>query len=190
MPRPVVLVMLATLGMVAALGYSYGTRMSSADSADSPRNPIEHQPAARAQLSNATTISAPAQASIDSVPGGPEADPVRVATPDVVARWVTDTQSTDARTRATAIAALTEAPKSQAVPALERVLEIGEAQVDRQIALRSLHVLALGDGDGDGVIRDVLRHALYHGDDEGVTQSAQAVLDDIETEFALRTPDR
>lgn len=115
---------------------------------------------------------------------------MQAATPDAIARWIADTQSTDATTRAIAIAALAEAPKSQAVSALERVLEVGEAQVDRQIALRSLHLLALGEGDGDGAIRDVLRHALYHGDDEEVTQSAQAVIDDIETEFALRAPAR
>lgn len=115
-----------------------------------------------------------------------ESIPVRDTSPSTIARWIADTQSTDAKTRAAAIVALAAAPKAQAVPALKRVLEVGEPQVDRQIAVRSLHVLALQQADDDGAIRDVLRDAVYHGDDEGVTQSAQAVLEDIETEFALR----
>lgn len=72
------------------------------------------------------------------------------------------------------------------MPALERVLETGEPDVDRHIALRSMHALALRDGDATGQIRDVMRHAIYHGDDDGVTQTAQSLLDDIEAEFATR----
>ena len=190
MPRPAVLVTIAALGVIAALGYSYATRMSPVDLGDTAQSIEEHKPAASKQLSNSDTSSAPPQANIDNAPSGNPADPVQRATPDVVARWIADTQSTDARTRAAAIAALAEAPKLQAMPALKRVLEVGEPQVDRQIALHSLHVLALNDGDGDGAIRDVLRHALYHGDDEGVMQSAQAVLDDIEAELAQRAESR
>ena len=108
----------------------------------------------------------------------------RPITTDDVSRWVGDTQSNDAKTRATAIAALADAPQAQAIPALKRVLESGEAQVDRQIALQSLHKLALNDGDNTGAIRDVIRHAMYHSDDEGVTQSAQAFLEDIEAALA------
>lgn len=119
-----------------------------------------------------------------------KAAPVRDTSPSNIARWIADTQSTDAKTRAAAIVALAEAPKAEAVPALKRVLKAGEPQLDRQIAVRSLHVLALQQDDDDGAIRDVLRDAVYHGDDEGVTQSAQAVLEDIETEFALRSPSR
>lgn len=67
---------------------------------------------------------------------------------------------------------------------MERILQVGEPQVDRQIALRSLHTLAVQQGDADGRIRDVLRQAIYHGDDEGVSQSAQALLEDIEVASA------
>lgn len=99
-------------------------------------------------------------------------------------RWIADTTSPDARTRAAAIAALAEAPKAKAVPALEQVLDVGEPEIDRQIALRSLHTLALRQGDDDGRIRDVMRGVVYHGDDEGSSASAQAFLEDIEAEFA------
>jgi hypothetical protein len=60
------------------------------------------------------------------------------------------------------------------------VLNTGEPEVDRPLALRSLRTLALHQGDTDGVIRNVLRQAIYHGDNEAVTQGAQAVLDDVE----------
>jgi hypothetical protein len=107
-------------------------------------------------------------------------------TSDPIARLIKDTESDDATVRAAAIAALAEAPKAQAMPALKRVLENGEPAVDRQIALRSLHSLALRDGDENGQIRDAMRDALYHGDDEGVTQTAQSLLEDVEAAFALR----
>ena len=72
------------------------------------------------------------------------------------------------------------------MPALKRVLETGEPNVDRHIALRSMYSLALRDGDSSGQIRDVMRQAIYHGDDDGVTQTAQSLLDDIEAEFSQR----
>jgi hypothetical protein len=74
----------------------------------------------------------------------------------------------------------------QAVPVLKQVIETGEPGTDRQIALQSLHTLALAQGDQDERIRTVLRSAIYHGDDEEASQSAQALLEDIENEFALR----
>lgn len=115
----------------------------------------------------------------------PEEPAPRITAEDV-SRWIADSQSTDAKTRAAAIEALANAPKSRAVPALNRVLETGEPLVDRQIALQSLYRLALNDGDNAGAIREALRHAIYHSDDEGVTQSAQALLEDIELALAER----
>lgn len=113
----------------------------------------------------------------------PEQQAPRITTDDV-SRWIADTQSTDPKTRAAAIGSLADAPQSQAVPTLKRVLESGEPLVDRQIALQSLHKLALNEGDNTGAIRDAIRHAMYHSDDEGVTQSAQAFLEDIEAALA------
>jgi HEAT repeat protein len=178
MPRSSVVITLAVIGVAAALAYAYSTRTDPASSDEQPLSAPVEQPEPRAQTPTGREASAaPAPAAPDSGQG---------STSESVAQWVSATQSPDPKTRAAAIAALADAPTSQAVPALEQVLEVGEPQVDRQIALRSLHVMALRDGDTDGAIRDVLRHALYHGDDEGVTQSAQAVLEDIEEEFAQR----
>jgi hypothetical protein len=138
-------------------------------------------PAAAAQVHPAITdnpapaaVSEPAQA-VPTVTA-PQNAPEKLT----IAQAAADTTSPEARTRAVAIEALASAPKSQAIPVLERVLETGEPQIDRQIALRSLHTLALQQGDADGAIRNVLRNAIYHGDDEGASQSAQAVLEDIE----------
>lgn len=107
-----------------------------------------------------------------------------------IAQWIEDTQSTDPKVRAAAIAALGDAPTAQVLPALKRVLESGEPNVDRHIALRSMHSLALRDGDANEQIRDTMRHAIYHGDDDGVTQTAQSLLDDIEAEFTQRDAGR
>jgi hypothetical protein len=142
----------------------------------------------RDEPGSAEIVMSPAAHTVEGAPPAPEvskpAEPAHQITTVDVTRWVVDTQSTDAKTRAAAIEALANAPKSQAVPALKRVLESGEPQVDRQIALQSLHKLALSDGDNTGQIRDAIRHALYHSDDEGVSQSAQAVLEDIEAAIA------
>lgn len=192
MSRPsAVLVTLAAIGALAAGVYSYVTR-DPADEVPSASEP--QQPAPTVQMLRDEAVPTAAQATQETQSTEPgdlaEAAPVRETNPANIARWIADTQSTDAKTRAAAIAALAEAPKAEAVPALKRVLTVGEPQVDRQIAVRSLHVLALQQDDDDGAIRNVLRDAVYHGDDEGVTDSARAVLEDIEAEFALRAPTR
>jgi len=104
--------------------------------------------------------------------------------PDTVEQWIKDTQDSDPKIRAAAIARLANAPKSQALPALKDVLEMGEPEVDRHIALNSLHTLALRDGDSNGQVRDVMRRAIYHSDNDGVTQTAQSLLDDVEAALA------
>ena len=184
--RPVVVVTLAVAGAIAGLAYSYVAR--SPASSDEIRPASGPQPTARSEIANDDARSSDTQA-----PGTPERiEPASApgTTAGTIAQWIADTQSTDARVRAAAIAALAEAPKAEALPALKRVLKAGEPEVDRQIAVRSLHVLALREADDDGAIRNVLRDAMYHGDDDGVTQSAQAVLEDIEAEFALRASSR
>jgi hypothetical protein len=110
--------------------------------------------------------------------------PVPVAMPPAAAKttaqWIADTSSGDAATRATAIAALAEAPRAEALPVLGRILTDGEPLVDRSLALRSLRDLALNQGDPDGAIRDAVRHAIYHGDDLTRVADVQEVLDIIE----------
>ena len=167
----VIVVSIAVLGTLGGLAYVHANR-------DEPKQ-VE-TPRVEAPVAAAPTPSEP------EIPPAPETikpapvEPARPTTTNDVPRMIADTQSNDAKTRAAAIEALANAPKSQAVPALKRVLESGEPQVDRQVALQSLHKLALSDGDSNGQIRDVIRHAMYHSDEEGVTQSAQAFLEDIE----------
>ena len=174
MAQPTVITV--TLAVVAALGSLAYVHVSRDDkqSAAIPTATVAPRP----------QVEAPAE----SLPEEASAQPstTQTTTTEDIARWVADTQSNDAKTRAVAIEALAKAPKAQAIPALKRVLESGEPQVDRQIALRSLHVLALNDGDNNGAIRDTIRHAMYHSEDEGVTQSAQAFLEDIEAALAER----
>lgn len=104
--------------------------------------------------------------------------------PDNVEQWIKDTRDSDPKIRAAAIAKLANAPKAQALPVLKDVLDSGEPEVDRHIALNSLHTLALRDGDESGEVRDVMRRAIYHSDNDDVTQTAQSLLDDVEAALA------
>lgn len=101
-------------------------------------------------------------------------------TPDDVTRLVSDTTSGNPGTRATAILALVNAPKSAAIPALQRIVEGGEPSVDRSLALQALRDLALYQGDADGVIRGVVRETIYHADDDALVERAQVALEIIE----------
>jgi len=189
MARPsVVVVVLAMVGALGGLVYVHVTR-------DGPEENNATTPRAATPARAETARSATAQPAIAAPTGTPLNDPdaapaqpssAQFPATDDVERWIAATRSNDPKARAAAIQALANAPVSQALPALERVLESGEPHVDRQIALHSLRALALNDGDDNGAIRDAIRYAIYHSDDEGVMQSAQAVLDDIEAEFATR----
>jgi hypothetical protein len=184
LPRTsVAIALLAMTGAIAGLAYFHANRSDSG--APEQTMSVASRPAAPARSSGERPANISPAAPV-AQSGSPPQDAVQNAGTDNVARWIAGTRDTDPRTRAAAIAALAEAPKAQALPALSRVLESGEAQVDRQIALRSLYTLALNDRDEDGVIRDAIRHAIYHSDDEGVAQSAQALLEDIEAAFAER----
>jgi HEAT repeat protein len=180
MARPIVIVAtLAVVGALCGLAYVHANREDAAADtivASAPPSQAEVPP-------QVPEVSEP-----EATPNRPS--PTRQTTGEDVERWITNTQSNDAKTRAAAIEALANAPKARAIPALERVLESGEPQVDRQIALRSLHLLALNNGDDNGAIRDVIRHAMYHSDDENVTQSAQAFLEDIEAALDDRAQPR
>ncbi|HEY0686367.1 MAG TPA: hypothetical protein VGD45_28780 [Steroidobacter sp.] len=182
------------MSMLAACGglaYLHATReQTTEDLARTAAAPQSKTAAESVRPANDATSTTTAASTTEAESSSPAEETTlsttNVAPPESVAQWIKDTQSSDAKTRAAAIAALADAPKAQAMPALERVLETGEPDVDRHIALRSMHALALRDGDATGQIRDVMRHAIYHGDDDGVTQTAQSLLDDIEAEFATR----
>jgi hypothetical protein len=139
------------------------------------RRPIE--------LSAAPAAATPGVAVSSIGPAASTPTPVPLATPtapDNVAGWIADSASADAGKRAAAITALAEAPRAQALPVLGRILTDGEPRVDRPLALQSLRELALNQGDGDGAIRDAVRHVIYHGDDLADKDAAQETLDIIE----------
>jgi HEAT repeat protein len=105
--------------------------------------------------------------------------PETAAAPDQVARWLEDLNSADAAQRNAAIRALATAPREQALPALRNVLTSGE-HADRPQAVNSLRELALGQGDADGRVREIIREVIYHGDDEALAMQAQDALDVVE----------
>lgn len=96
-----------------------------------------------------------------------------------VERLIKDVAGDNPGMRASAIDALAAAPESAAVPVLQKVLN-GGGDMDRQLALNSLHTLARNHGDAAGDIRETLRQAIYDGGDEAVASGAQAALEDIE----------
>jgi hypothetical protein len=99
--------------------------------------------------------------------------------PEIIAQWSAAASDDDAGMRAAAIAAFAAAPKVQAVPALQKILN-GGAGEDRQLALQSLRILQANQGDADGEIRNILRLTIYDGGDAEVSDNAQTLLDTIE----------
>ncbi|MDY6945354.1 MAG: HEAT repeat domain-containing protein [Pseudomonadota bacterium] len=191
--RPsVVVVSLTMLAACGGLAYLHAAREQSAGQAAGVSQPMRRDtPAAEPSVQAAAPANAVGASTDTAAPALPSSgaatSSVPAATPKTIEQWIEDTRSTDPKVRAAAIAALANAPTAQALPALERVLETGEPNVDRHIALRSMHALALRDGDTNGQIRDVMRQAIYHGDDDAVTQTAQSLIDDLEAEFSERT---
>jgi hypothetical protein len=187
--RPSVIVV--SLGVAAACGglvYMQATRHSPAAAPAATASPSPQQTSTASQTSpfqaapsNNPTASTEASgvSNADDATTAPQA-----ARPDTLEQWIKDTQSSDPKVRAAAIAKLGSAPKAQSLRVLKNVLETGEPEVDRHIALNSLHSLALRDGDQNGQVRDIMRSAIYHSDNDGVMQTAQSLLDDVEAALA------
>jgi hypothetical protein len=195
MPRAsLALVALFTIGCISVLGYSCATRIHPAR-AESDGKFLTRSRAERAADAGRPAADA-APSSQRSEPGTKQASSVarsqasssQTIPADTVAKWIAEATGDDSKARAAAIVALARAPRLQAVPVLEKVLSVGEPHVDRPLALRSLRELALHQGDADGGIRDVLRHAIYHGDDEAAAQGAQVALDDVERNLGQTAP--
>lgn len=186
--RPSVIVV--SLGMAAACGglvYMQATRQSldTAPVATAPTASLIQQTPTTSAPETAPSTNTAAAAVVANASNADDATAVpQAARPDTVEQWIKDTQSSDPKIRAAAIAKLGSAPKAQALPVLKNVLETGEPEVDRHIALNSLHSLALRDGDKSGQVRDVMRSAIYHSDNDGVMQTAQSLLDDVEAALA------
>jgi len=96
---------------------------------------------------------------------------------------IADATSSDPAARAAAIVALGNAPKQRVLPVLQSLASGGEI-ADRQSALKSLTKIAIEQGDSDRLIRDAIRQVISHGEDETVTQSAQAALEAVEAGLA------
>jgi hypothetical protein len=163
------LVVLFTVSFIGFLGHSYLTHPE--DAAGVSTVTLNTGPS----VQRAGVSAEPAPAMTHSEESSSQVTPL-----DSVAKWIADAFDDDPRTRAAAIAALATAPRSQVIPVLRRVLSVGESGVDRPLALHSLRILALQQGDVDGGIRDAFRQAIYDGSDEAITPSAQAALDDVE----------
>jgi len=99
---------------------------------------------------------------------------------DAATRLIANAMSDDPQMRAAAIIELAEVAKSQAIPALHRVLVSGGPAEEQQLALHALRTLAQDQGDADGGIREVLRQAVYHGNHQDVMLAAQVVLDSVD----------
>ena len=134
-------------------------------------------------------VSPQADAPVDPAPQAPQtaASASEVASEETVAQWAEDARGDDAKKRVAALTALANVPKAQAIPVLQAVLISGDREVDRPLALRTLRTLAERQGDEDGRIRDALRQAIYHGDDDASTQAAQETLGQVESGLAAPT---
>lgn len=154
---------LFALGSLAYLGHSYFVR---------PRA----QPAPPATTAVLQPAPAAAEESVSvAVPPSPEQ----------VAGWVDASTGEAPGPRAAAITALASVPPEQAVPALRSVLRAGDPVADRPLALQSLREIAMGSGDADGSIRDLLREVIYHGDSDAIGQQAQTMLDEFQGYLGL-----
>jgi hypothetical protein len=112
--------------------------------------------------------------------------PKTAITAKKIARWIADTEAEDPAVRATAIDALANAPKARALPTLLHLMRSG-VDNDRQLAMDSLHTMALEQGDENDAIRTALRLVIYDGDDEATISSAQIALEDIEYDLPATT---
>lgn len=192
--RPsIILISTTMLAACGGLAYMHASRESSetASAASATAQAPEKTAAAETSEIDAaptTVTGAVAATSTASESGSGSAATTagapRPSRPDTVEQWIKDTQDSDPKIRATAIAKLGNAPKARALPVLKEVLDTGEPEIDRHIALRSLHAMALRDGDRDSQVRDVMRRGIYHSDNDGVTQTAQSLLDDLEAALA------
>lgn len=187
-----------SLGMLAACGglaYMQATRdepEAAASTSTAQRSSTEQAKAAAPAQASATATNDSSTNAATAAPAPSsnitESETAAPGRPDTVEQWIEDTQDSDPKIRAAAIAKLANAPQAQALPVLKDVLETGDPEVDRHIALNSLHTLALRDGDSNGEVRDVMRLAIYHSDNDAVTQTAQSLLDDVEAALAEQQP--
>lgn len=165
------LVALFALGLGSILGYTYAQR-------DDTRAPSLEVPAPVVARPVVPVTAAPAESGI--TPQAPAAEPA--TSPDLPsdAQLLADALGSDAAKGEAAVQSLARMPKARSLPILRRILTSGDEK-RRVLALHSLRTVARDQGDEDGEVRTVVREAIYHGDNEELTNEAQTVLSDIET---------
>jgi hypothetical protein len=185
------LVALFAVGCAMVFGYSFATRIPSLPGTSNSSVPMPTSDVPASDVPTPPTPAAiPTIVTADAEPAPqPRSDSAsttatQAVAPQTVVRWIAEATGHDAPKRAAAITALGKAPKLQALPVLERVVNAGESEEDRQLALASLRTLAQDQGDADGSIRKAVRDAIYHGDNEVVTREAQNTLGEIESSLA------
>ncbi len=182
--EPLLLVGLFAIGAVGVLGYSWATRVDSAH--PDSRSEVRAPSSARQVVANAQS---PRDEQAYRADQGDEPSPPSTAAraepapaPLTVEELIVNTTSGDPNQRAAAITALGSAPRDEALPALESILNTADNE-SRTLALQALRTLALGQGDEDGRIRDAIRKLVYHGSDEDMAAGAAAALDKIESDI-------
>lgn len=167
MARNTVLILLLAASGIGIAGYWYAARTAPETNSAATAASVPATVSAADKIT-ATTPASTNATSNDVAPASPPSD--------ILAQWEND--RTDAATRAAAIDALVSAPRTQAIPALKRILSAGSND-EKQLALKSLQTMATQQGDADSRIRDALREVISHGGDDA--QGVQNTLGDIES---------
>jgi len=149
-------------------------RLAAAPAAPQTAEPVRASVTAQPMPSTETPSTPDSASQTDATAAPPE---------DRVGKWIAETSSDDAKTRADAIVALGDAPRARALPALVEVVDTADS-VDVPLAMGSLKRLAMNQGDADERIRSVVRKAIYHGSDDTLASVAQATLSDIEGDLS------
>ena len=88
-------------------------------------------------------------------------------------------QNEDVKKRVAAIEALALAPKSRALPVLEKALTLGSIE-EKRASLRSISEIAVRQNDTDSSIRGFLSQVGYHYDLQEISSDIQTALNYIE----------
>lgn len=171
------LVGLFALGLGSILGYTYAQR----DDVRAPAAVLGDDVAAPAVARPASPLAVTPPSESGIAPQAPPASE-KAASADVPseAQLLADALGSDAIKGEASVRKLAQMPKERSLPILRRVLTSGDEK-RRVVALHSLRAVARDQGDDNGEIRGVVREAIYHGDNEELTNEAQSVLSDIET---------
>ncbi len=169
-------VALFALGLGSILGYTYARR------GDAPAAPeVVLGAHVTSPLALPVTAAKMARDEPSTPPPVAEAPPAEQFPPD--AELLSAALGQDVAKGEAAVRTLAKMPRERAMPILRQIVTSGEEK-RRVLALHSLRTMAQDQGDADGGIRDVIRGAIYHGDNEDVTDQAQSVQNEVESAVA------